>query len=257
MRINVLGSMEIVGGGRCVAPAGPGPRAVLAALTLSHGQVVTVSRLAQLVWDGPPPATARTKIQAHVSALRQAMGCGPGDTDSPLLTVPPGYQLSGRVTLDLAEFGDLMARGVAAAEAGDPAAASGLLGAALAQWRGTAFTGVGAAPIRAAADAMDARRLVAAEVKAQADLDLGRYATVVTELSPLVFAHPLRERARGLCMLALDRLGGRADALRLYRSGCQALHQELGIEPGRWLRGVHERILAGDPLEAHTGWRAA
>jgi DNA-binding SARP family transcriptional activator len=61
-------------------------------------------------------------------------------------------------------------------------------------------------------------------------------------------AHPLRERARGLAMLALDRLGCRADALGLYRSGDAALRGELGIGPGGWLRGVHERILTGSPV---------
>ncbi len=88
---------------------------------------------------------------------------------------------------------------------------------------------------------------MAAEAKAEADLELGRYATVVTELSALVIAHPLREHARGLSMLALDRLACRADALRLYQSGYEAMRQELGIEPGTWLRSVYQRILAGDP----------
>jgi DNA-binding SARP family transcriptional activator len=257
VRINVLGPMELVDGERCVSPGGPGPRAVLAALALGQHEVVAVGRLAQLLWAGPPPATARTKIQAHVSALRQAMGFGPGDADSPLLTVPPGYQLAEEAVLDLAEFDALMTRGVAAAETGNAAAASGLLGTALAQWRGTAFTGVGAVPIRAAADALDDRRMVATDLKAQADLDLGRYAMVVTELSPLVFAHPLRERTRGLCMLALNEFGGRAEALRLYESGREILRRELGIEPGPWLRGLREQILAGDPVDVHSGGRAA
>ena len=33
----------------------------------------------------------------------------------------------------------------------------------------------------------------------------------------------------------------------LYQSGYQAMRQELGIEPGAWLRSVYQRILAGDP----------
>ena len=36
-------------------------------------------------------------------------------------------------------------------------------------------------------------------------------------------------------------------ALALYQSGYQAMRQELGIEPGAWLRSVYQRILAGDP----------
>ncbi|MGA2824754.1 MAG: AfsR/SARP family transcriptional regulator [Streptosporangiaceae bacterium] len=247
MRINVLGPIEIVSDARARPPGGPGQRALLAALALDHGRVVTVDRLTRILWADRPPATARTKIQAHVSALRQLMGHGPGDADSPLLTIPPGYLLADRaVDLDLAEFSGLMSRGLGAAEAGDPAAASELLADALALWRGTAFTGVGAIPILAAAEGLDARRLMAADAKAEADLELGRYATVVTELSALLIAHPLRERSCGLAMLALDRLGCRADALGLYRSGERALRRELGIEPGGWLRGVHDRILTSD-----------
>ena len=249
MRINVLGPIEITSGGRVRPLSSPGQRAVLATLALDHGRVVAVDRLTRILWGDRPPATARTKIQAHVSALRQAMGHSPGDAESPLLTVPPGYVLSGQTAdLDLAEFGGLVARGLAAAESGAPAAASGLLGEALALWRGTAFTGVGATPLRAAAEGLDAQRLMAAEAKAEADLELGRFATVVTELSALLVRHPLRERARGLTMLALDRLGCRADAVGLYRSGDAALRRELGIEPGGWLRGVHERILTGSPV---------
>jgi DNA-binding SARP family transcriptional activator len=248
MRINVLGPIEIISDGRVRSPGGPGQRALLATLALDHGRVVAVDRLTRILWADQPPATARTKIQAHVSALRQVMGHSPGDADSPLLTVPPGYLLADQaVDLDLAEFSGLMSQGLAAAEAGEPAAASELLGQALALWRGTAFTGVGAVPILAAAEGLDARRLMAADTKAEADLELGRYATVVTELSALLIAHPLRERSRGLAMLALDRLGCRADALGLYRSGEQALRSELGIEPGGWLRGVYERILTSDP----------
>jgi DNA-binding SARP family transcriptional activator len=248
MRINVLGPIEIISDGRVRSPGGPGQRALLATLALDHGRVVTVDRLTRILWADRPPATARTKIQAHVSALRQVMGHSPADAGSPLLTVPPGYLLADQaVDLDLAEFSGLMSQGLAAAETGEPAAAAELLGQALALWRGTAFTGVSAIPILAAAEGLDARRLMAADAKAEADLELGRYATVVTELSALLIAHPLRERSRGLAMLALDRLGCRADALSLYRSGEQALRRELGIEPGGWLRGVYERILTSDP----------
>ena len=191
---------------------------------------------------GEQPAQALDVVaQGHPGGGRR------GTADSPLLTIPPGYLLADRaVDLDLAEFSGLMSRGLDAAEAGDPAAASELLADALALWRGTAFTGVGAIPILAAAEGLDARRLMAADAKAEADLELGRYATVVTELSALLIAHPLRERSRGLAMLALDRLGCRADALGLYRSGERALRGELGIEPGGWLRGVHDRILTSD-----------
>ena len=48
-------------------------------------------------------------------------------------------------------------------------------------------------------------------------------------------------------MLALYRLGCRADALRLYRDGYRLMSAELGLEPGPQLRLLQQRILADDP----------
>ena len=88
-------------------------------------------------------------------------------------------------------------------------------------WRGPAFGDVRSGSIRTAAEHLDSRRLLTAETKAETDLVLGRYATVVTELSAWLITHPLRERSLGLTMLALHRLGCRADALGLYQVGYQ------------------------------------
>jgi DNA-binding SARP family transcriptional activator len=79
---------------------------------------------------------------------------------------------------------------------------------------------------------------------------LGRYATVVTELSAWLITHPLRERSLGLTMQALHRLGCRADALGLYRVGHRAMLQELGTQPSAWLRSLYQRILADDDATA-------
>jgi DNA-binding SARP family transcriptional activator len=175
------------------------------------------------------------------------MSCSARDPDGALLTVPPGYLLSpNQVGTDLAEFDDLAARGMRAADGGEPATASALLGEALALWRGPAFGDVRSGTIRTAAEHLDSRRLLTAETKAETDLVLGRYATVVTELSGWLITHPRRERSLGLTMLALHRLGCRADALSLY----QAMGQEPGPQPSAWLRSLYQRILADDDAPA-------
>jgi DNA-binding SARP family transcriptional activator len=245
MRINVLGCIEITDGTRVVRPAGHAQRALLATLVMNQGTVVPLGRLNAIVWGDREPATARTKIQNHMSALRRAMDSGPRDAEGPLLTIPPGYLLSElTVATDVGEFHRLMTQGTLAAEAGEPENASLLLGQALARWRGPAYAGVSAAPVKAAAEALNERRLLTAEVKADADLALGRYGTVVTELSSWLETHPFRERLRGLLMLALYRLGCRADAIAVYRRGHQMMTAGLGLEPGSWLRGIYENILA-------------
>jgi DNA-binding SARP family transcriptional activator len=257
MRINVLGSIEVIADGGMVPLTGHGQRALLAALAFDRGKIVPADGLIGIIWGESPPTSARTKIQSHVSALRRAIGCGVRDADSPLLTIPPGYLLSERATeTDLAEFGALAARGTRAAEAGEPRIASAVFGDALALWRGMAFADVSSAVLRAAADSLAERRLLVAEAKAEADLLLGRHGTVAGELSGWLISHPFRERLRGLTMLSLHGLGCRAEALALYRAGQQAMTRELGLEPGAWLRGLYQRILDDEPIQLSTAQAA-
>jgi DNA-binding SARP family transcriptional activator len=248
VRIDVLGPIEVTDGDRAIALAGQRQRALLAALVLGHGKVVPVARLVDALWDARPPATARAKIHAHISALRQAIGYGPRDAEAPLLTRPPGYLLCSQdLELDLMEFGSLTAQAGQASGSGQQAAASGLLAAALALWRGSAFADVESPQIRAAGRMLEERRMLAIEAKAEADLALGRCEAVVTGLSAALTADPFRERMRALLMVARYRLGCRADALSLYREGHQVMVAELGLEPGPQLRNLQQRILADDP----------
>jgi DNA-binding SARP family transcriptional activator len=249
MRIEVLGPMKLTVHGRIIWPAGQRQRALLAALTLEFGKVVPVDRLVDVLWDADPPASARVKVQAHVSSLRYAIGNGAWAGDGPLVTRPPGYVLCREgIELDLAEFDALIARGKEAADSPEPTAASEFYGAALALWRGSAFADVRSPLIRGAADSLEDQHQLAWEAKAEADLALGRCDRVVAELPRWLAAHPFRERMRAMLMLALYRLGCRADALVLYRDGYQLMVAELGLEPGPQLRALHQRILADDPL---------
>lgn len=246
MQVNVLGAMELASSGTRIRLAGQGQRALLAMLALAHGRMVPVERLMEAMWDGHPPRSARTKVQAHVSALRRAM-TQPAHAAGPLLTIGAGYVLNAEVVqLDLALFESLTTRAQAAAAAGQPAVAGALLGDGLALWRGPAFADVRCATVCGLAAALDERRLLAVEAKAEADLALGRCDVVAAEIATWLSLQPLRERLRGLAMLALYRLGCRADALNLYRAGRQVMVAELGLEPGPHLRRLHQRILLDD-----------
>jgi DNA-binding SARP family transcriptional activator len=219
--------------------------ALLAALALDYGKVVPVGQLIDMLWDGVPPATARTKLQAHVSALRQAIGQPVRQEGGPLVTSAAGYMLSGDgAELDLAEFDSTMKQARAIHESGHPAVGSELFANALALWRGPPFADVTAPAIRAAAAPLEERRVLAVEAKAEADLSIGRCGGVAAELPPWLFRLPLRERLRGLLMIALYRLGCRAEALKLYREGRQIMIRELGLEPGAQLQALHRHILA-------------
>jgi DNA-binding SARP family transcriptional activator len=257
VRIDVLGPIEVTLGGRAVRLTGQRQRALLAALALERGRAVPVDRLVDVLWDTSPPATARAKIQAHVSGLRQAFGQDTRTADGPLITRSPGYALRCEgVEFDLAEFEALTAEASEAAASGEPAAASRLYADALVLWRGSAFADVESPLIRRAAVKLEERRLLGAEAKAEADLALGHCERIAAELSPWLAMHPFRERMRAMLMLALYRLGCRADALALYREGHQLMVAELGLEPGPQLRALHQHILAGEPaLAAHPAGR--
>jgi DNA-binding SARP family transcriptional activator len=247
LRVKVLGPMEMSRGGKVIAFTGPGQRTLLAALVLEHDRMVSLDRLVDTIWDTRPPATARNKVQAHVSVLRRAIGQPARQRGGPLLTFGVGYIFSSEgVGLDLANFERVTAAGRAAIESGQFAVASELFATTLALWRGPAFADVTSPAIRAAATALEESRLLAVEAKAEADLSMGRSETVVAELFVWLASLPLRERLRGLLMTALYRLGCRADALALYREGRRIMTRELGLEPGSQLRVLHQRILADD-----------
>ena len=68
-------------------------------------------------------------------------------------------------------------------------------------------------------------------------------AQLVSELKRLVQGHPLRERLRGLLMLALYRSGRHAEALSAYHQAVRTFVEELGVEPGPELQQLYGSIL--------------
>ncbi len=159
--------------------------------------------------------------------------------------------------IDAVVFERSLQRGRRLRISGDLSGAIAALEVALGEWHGSASAGVpgpfaGAERVRLAE-----LRSAAAEERAEVLLDLGRHEQAVPELAALVAEHPLRERMRGLLMIALYRCGRQADALQAFHETRQVLDDELGIDPGPELSRVHLQILALDPdLEAPGGDRA-
>ena len=248
MEFRILGPVEVWDQGRRLDLGGPKQRTVLTALLLAAGRVVSVERLIDELWE-EPPAGARNAIQRHVSRLRRVLeGDGGAEPGQILITRPPGYLLRVKPDqVDLYRFERLTQQATTALSAGDPDQAAGMLREALALWRGPALADV-AEPIRWEAGArLEEARLAAVESRIEADLALGRHADLVSELTALVAAHPLRERLRGQLMVALYQAGRQADALAVYHQGREKLATELGLDPGPELRELERKILTGDP----------
>jgi tetratricopeptide (TPR) repeat protein len=134
-----------------------------------------------------------------------------------------------------------------------PAAAAAFADA-LALWRGPALADVTGICPRLTGDAASLEDLRAAvlEERVACDLELGRHADVAAEGPALVSQFPLRERLAGQVMVALWRVGRRGEALSLFDSARRTLAEELGIDPGPELTGLHAKVLADDPSLAMT-----
>ena len=116
--------------------------------------------------------------------------------------------------------------------AGDPGAASRLLGTALGRWHGAALADVsGAAWARPEQARLEELRLGATETWLEARLELGEHQEVVALAEMAVADHPLREQMWAYLMLALYRSGRQSDALRTFQRLRLLLGEELGIEP--------------------------
>jgi DNA-binding SARP family transcriptional activator len=252
----LLGPLTVSDGARPVAVSAPRQRVLLATLLLNAGRVVGVDTLAEVLWDGEPPAGARGAMHSAIQRLRSALG--PAGA-SLIGTRPPGYVLQlGDSGFDVREFEVLAARGRAAAQAGSWSHAAGLLADALGLWRGEALADVPSQLLRQReAPPLEDLRLQVLGARIDADLALGRHGEVVAELRQLVAAQPLWERFHAQLMLALYRSGRQGDALAAYQNVRHVLAGELGVDPGPELKLLQQQILAADPALVLTGNGAA
>jgi DNA-binding SARP family transcriptional activator len=245
VEFGLLGPLLVRVGGVPVRVSAGKQRVLLAALLVRVNQVVGVDDLADAVWEGQPPDSARVTLQNYVKRLRQALG--PSGYER-IATRPTGYLIEAVPgELDLTRFARIQASGQAAARAGAWASASAQLSTALSLWRGAPLADVPSPRLRQAeVPRLAEMRLDALEARIDADLHLGRHREVIAELQPLVTAEPLRERLHELLMLALYRSGQQAAALSAYRRARRHLVDQVGIEPGPALRELNQRILRSD-----------
>ncbi|WP_269821560.1 BTAD domain-containing putative transcriptional regulator [Nocardia yamanashiensis] len=246
--VEVLGALRVSVGGRTAVLRGPMQGAVLARLVSAGGEVVSVDRLIEDLWQGEPPPKASGALQAHISYLRRSLEPerSPRAPARILVSQAPGYALRLPVSsVDAWHFDQLMATATATA---DPAARHRTLDAALALWRGPAYAPYSDTVWSAAeiARLTDLRR-TAVEQRAEAALSLGRPDEAAASLRRLVDEYPEREAAVRLLALAQYRLGRQLEALATLRALRATLNTEFGVDPSPPLRDLEAAILAHDP----------
>jgi predicted ATPase/DNA-binding SARP family transcriptional activator len=239
----MLGPFEVrtIGGAIADVP-GARLRGLLIALALKPGTVVPKATLIDWIWGELPPADATNALQRLVSRLRKAIpdGVVEGRTDGYRLAVQPD-------DVDAVRFERLLAAG-RIRTADDPRRVQ-LLREAVALWRGPAMQDVGlqnSAAFDAAVVRLEGLHLTAMEDRFEAEVGLGNGAELVTELTDLATAHPLRERLATLLMRALVAAGRGSEALQVFQRAREALADELGVDPSPELSALHVALLRGE-----------
>jgi predicted ATPase/DNA-binding SARP family transcriptional activator len=226
VQVQLLGGVDAVDDGRTLDLGPAKRRAVLAALALSAGAAVPVTRIVELVWGSQPPPSAAKTLQAHIARLRAALG------RETIASVGSAYRLDlPAEAVDALRFQQRL-------DVGD-------IDGALAEWTGAPLTGVDAEGLAAVADRLVEQWLGATEARLARLVD-ATPAAAVGPLTELTAAHPFREELWALLMTALYRVGRQADALATYRTARRQLDEHLGVEPGQRLRALEASILAHD-----------
>jgi predicted ATPase/DNA-binding SARP family transcriptional activator len=237
----MLGSLEVRSDDGVLADV-PGARlrGLLTALALAPGHAVPKATLVDWIWGERPPSDAANALQRLVSRLRKALpeGSVEGQTDGYRLTVEPD-------AVDAVRFERLVGQ----ARSDEDPRRLRLLREALALWRGAAMQDIGlqdSAAFDAAVTRLEGLRLTAMEDRFDAEVSLGHGAELVTELTDLVAAHPLRERLVAALMRALAAAGRDTEALLVYQRTREALADALGVDPSPELSALHVALLRGE-----------
>ena len=243
--VRILGPVTI-DGGQSEEALRPRLARLLGVLAIHWGSAVSSAALIDAIWaeaDELPDNPARS-LQTYVSRLRGHLG--PGTVER----IGDSYRLADALAaLDATRFEDDLAAASRARAKADDAAALELIVRALSYWSGPAL-GELATERWATAEAHRLNELQIHAEEERAELRLGARRAdgeLVADLEALARAHPHRERATRLLMLALYSVGRQADALAAFSRHQAQLATDLGLEPSEDLRQLENRILTSDP----------
>jgi DNA-binding SARP family transcriptional activator len=248
----VLGSFEVFRQGRLVALPNGRLRVLLASLVCSANQVVPGHVLIDQVWSDRLPERPRDALHTCTARLRRLLGPGTIETirQGYAVRVPPD-------NVDLLRFRRLARRAQEAGADGRPDDELPLLREALALRRGEPFADVASTWLEHEVAPRIAEEWFGLLMR-RIDLELaaGRHEELIGELRELTGAHPLREMVSQRLMLALQRSGRRAEAVRIYQDVREMIRDELGLDPSPALRNLHESILSDGAAEDEVAsWR--
>jgi len=229
----ILGPLEAIVDSGAVVFDRPQHRDLLGLFLLHPNRLITVEQVIEAMWGPAPPKTATAQVHNMVSALRSALRREP--QASPIVRRRSGYvlPLDDEGSIDACLF--------------ERMTAAGQWRAALELWRGDPLADVQAPYATSARPALREKRLLAMEALFDVELEQGRHAAAVPELTAAVADNPLRERLVGQLMMALYRCGRQTEALRVFRDTRSRLADEHGLDPGPALRELERLVLRASP----------
>jgi SARP family transcriptional regulator, regulator of embCAB operon len=257
LEFGLLGPLLMTVAGTPVALGTPKQRAVLAMLLINRNRAVGTESLVNAAWDQAPAPAARASIHSYVSNLRRILASAEVDPHTVLAGAPPGYRLSvADGDCDLDRFTTEKTAGIRAAATGRFEEASGHLSAALAQWRGPVLDDLrDFAFVEVFATALMEDNVWAHTARAEAEIACGRAYAVIGELEALAAEHPYREPLWAQLITAYYVAERQSDALEAYRRLKTVLAEDLGIDPGPTVEGLHARILRQERLNTKQSAR--
>ncbi|WBB75821.1 BTAD domain-containing putative transcriptional regulator [Micromonospora sp. WMMD1128] len=247
VRLKILGPLQV---SRGVTPVDLGPtkqKAVFAALALQPGRGVAASELQEAVWGERVPARSRELLHTYIARLRQLLEpeTPPRARTNVIVSTPTGYAL--RIeprAVDLCVFRELVERARQRLAEGHTHRALRLLRHALHLWRDPALSEL-TVLLRQSVE-VEALRLSwsdAARDYVALGLRVGRPGEVRDLAAQLATREPLDEQVQAHYLTVLERTGQRSLALGRFAAVRDALHRELGVEPGPALQAVHRRLV--------------
>ncbi|NGO46704.1 regulator [Streptomyces sp. YC419] len=248
LRIEVLGPLRAWRG---ATPVYLGPlkrQAVLAALLLRQGAVVSHEQLLDGVWGSEPPASGHKVLASHVNPLRRALDAeGIRHTESVIRSGKGWYRfVADDVRLDVADLTERSDEALRTKAFGDLATATDQLSVALALFRGEPLANLSGPFAQAERERLLERRRTLRLERLGSLVLLGRFTEALDDLAAPAASDPYDESLLALRMRALYGCERQAEALNAYQDLRVRLRDELGVDPGEELRRVYEAVLRQD-----------
>ncbi|HEX4834329.1 MAG TPA: tetratricopeptide repeat protein [Trebonia sp.] len=223
---------------------------MLAVLLWERGPV-SGSALIEKVWGDEQPNSVHATLHSNVSRLRRNLRRGGRNPDDGGLLRSGS---SGTYSLDVAPgevdfrvFRALVGRATSAAASGDFEQAVALFREADQLWRGVPLADLSGSWVEGVRMRLEEEGLTAALDCLDAELHLGRHASLVGKLRDLAAQHPLNERAVRLLMLALHGSGRMQDVSQVYLKHRRLMLDELGSDPTPGLDKLYRQMLGDAP----------